>query len=185
VCIHPGAGQPARRWPAEQFAAVADALAGRGFRVVLTGTADEAGLTQAVAAKSARRPIDMAGRTSLGALGVLLSRARLVVCNDTGVSHLAAALRVPSVVIFTRTFLSGPTPGRWAPLDRELHRVVSPHFEVDETRFTHLAAAQRCLGDGCSAFQRVIGEPSDLNIPTQAVMRQVEDLLSKEHVRLA
>src|SRR5262249_13938727 len=81
VCVHPGASVPERRWPPERFAAVADALARRGLRVVLTGTAAEAGLTQAVA-RSLRAPcLDLAGRTSLGAAAALLSRTRLLVSN--------------------------------------------------------------------------------------------------------
>ncbi|MFL5734570.1 MAG: glycosyltransferase family 9 protein [Chloroflexia bacterium] len=119
VCVHPGAQDLHRRWPVERFAAVADALAARGFQVVLTGTAAETGLTRALARQMRARPIDLAGRTNLGALAALLKGARLLVCNDTGVSHLADALQVPSVVIFTAT-----EPSRWAPIDRALHRVV-------------------------------------------------------------
>ncbi len=99
VCVHPGASVPERRWPAPAFAEVVRALARRGLDVVLTGTAKEAGLAQEVARRAAVSCLDLAGRTGLGALGALLAGARLLVCNDTGVSHLAAALRVPSVVI--------------------------------------------------------------------------------------
>jgi ADP-heptose:LPS heptosyltransferase len=119
VCVHPGASAPGRRWPASGFAEVARALAGRGLGVVLTGTAAEAGLAKEVARRAAVACLDLSGRTDLGALGALLGGARLLVCNDTGVSHLAAALRVPSVVIST-----GDNPERWAPADGRRHRVL-------------------------------------------------------------
>ncbi len=119
VCIHPGARARNRRWSPERFAVVADALAAQGLGVVLTGSKEEGELTRAVAAAMRGPAIDLAGRTSLGALALLLKESRLLVSNDTGVSHVAAALHVPSVVIF-----SASDPARWAPLDRELHRVV-------------------------------------------------------------
>lgn len=119
LVVHPGASTGGRRWPVERFARVADKLAADGLQVVLTGTAGEAAVTGAVAAAMRHPVLDLTGHTNLGTLAVLLSRARLVLCNDTGVSHLAAALRVPSVVIFTAS-----DPDRWAPLDRVRHRVL-------------------------------------------------------------
>src|SRR5262249_14849022 len=68
VCIHPGASVPERRWPTEGFAAVARALAARGLRVVLTGTAPETGLTGQVARAAGGACLDLAGRTDLGVL---------------------------------------------------------------------------------------------------------------------
>lgn len=124
VCIHPGARDPARRWPPERFSAVANVLAGRGFRVVLTGTHAERPAADAVAAAMKRRALNVAGETSLGALAALLERAALLVGNDTGVSHLAAALRVPSVIVFLRS-----DPERWAPSDLARHRpIVGRHL---------------------------------------------------------
>jgi len=117
--VHPGASVGTRRWSPERFARVADGLVSRGLPIVLTGTESEAPLTRAVAAAMTHPALDLAGQTGLGTLAVLLTRARLVVCNDTGVSHLATALRVPSVVLFT-----GSDPARWAPLDRARHRVL-------------------------------------------------------------
>lgn len=119
VCVHPGASAAERRWSADRFAAVADALAARGFMVVLTGTAAEAGLVRGVAERMSRPAIDLAGRTDLGGTAAVLRRARLLVCNDTGVSHLAAAVRTPSVVIST-----GDNPARWSPTDAVRHRVL-------------------------------------------------------------
>jgi ADP-heptose:LPS heptosyltransferase len=119
ACIHPGASVPERRWPPERFAAVARALAARGLGIVLTGTTAEAGLTRAVGRAAGVPCLDLAGRTDLGAVAALLHGARLLVCNDTGVSHVAAALRVPSVVTST-----GDNPQRWAPTDARRHRVL-------------------------------------------------------------
>ena len=119
VVIHPGATEPARRWLPAHFAVVADHLAANGHQVVLTGAADEAPLVAEVETRMNWPAINLAGRTSLGAMAAMLTRARLLVTNDTGVSHLAAALRVPSVVVFLAS-----NPKRWAPLDRRLHRVV-------------------------------------------------------------
>lgn len=117
ACIHAGASTPARRWSPEQFAAVADALAAHGLQIVLTGVAAEANVAAAVAGAMRTPGINVAGRTDVGSLAALLSEARLVVCNDTGVSHLAAALGVPSVVIFVED-----ARRQWAPLDHARHR---------------------------------------------------------------
>jgi ADP-heptose:LPS heptosyltransferase len=102
-CIHPGASVPERCWPVERFASVARAMAARGRRVVLTGTAPEVGLTEQIARTVPGSCLDLAGRTDLGMLAALLSDARLLICNDTGVGHLAAALRAPSAILSTAT----------------------------------------------------------------------------------
>jgi len=119
ACIHAGASVHERRWPASKFASVARTLAARGLRIALTGTAAEGDLARVAPRLAATPCLDLTGRTDLGVLGVVLSRSRLLVCNDTGVSHLAAALGVPSVVIST-----GDNPARWAPVDAGLHRVL-------------------------------------------------------------
>ncbi|WP_337176200.1 glycosyltransferase family 9 protein [Paludisphaera sp.] len=119
ACVHPGASVPERRWPSDRFAAVADALAERGLAVVLTGSADEAWLTREVMGRMKSPAVDLAGATPIGELGAVIAASRILVCNDTGVSHVADGLRAPSVVIST-----GDNPARWAPVDRGLHRVL-------------------------------------------------------------
>ena len=119
VVIHPGARDPARRWPSDRFARVADALADQGYRIVLTGTVSERESACAVSAAMRADPVNAAGETSLGVAAALLERAALLVTNDTGISHLAAALRTPSVIVFVDS-----DPDRWAPPDRVLHRPV-------------------------------------------------------------
>lgn len=120
VCVHAGAPLPTRRWDPRRFAEVADAIAQRGRTVVLTGSPLEAGLASDIAACMQHTPVDLSGRTTLWTLGALIEGAESVVCNDTGVSHVAAALGRPSVVISC-----GSDPARWAPLDRTRHRVLA------------------------------------------------------------
>jgi ADP-heptose:LPS heptosyltransferase len=124
VVVHPGARLGSRRWPVERFAALGDALAAAGWPVLVTGAASEAELTARMVAGMRRPALDLAGRTSLGGLAALLRRAALLVCNDTGVSHVAAAVGAPSVVV-----CCGADPGRWAPLDRRRHAVLYAQVE--------------------------------------------------------
>jgi ADP-heptose:LPS heptosyltransferase len=118
VVIHPGA-KTAAFWSEENFAAVGDELASRGFQVFLTGMLEESALTRQIARQMEYSAIDISGQTSIGELAALIESASLVVCHDTGVSHISAALRTPSVVIFKGADTQG-----WPPLNRQLHRFV-------------------------------------------------------------
>lgn len=134
VCLHPGARDPGRCWPVACFAAVGDHLARNfGASIVLTGSGSEHGLAAEVAAQMKAPAINAALPISLGAMAALMRRSRLLVCNDTGASHIAAALRVRSVVVFNRS-----DPARWAPLDRQRHRCVQ---DPDGTRAAEVIEA--------------------------------------------
>ncbi len=113
IGIHPGARPPARRWPAPYFAAVADALVQRcNAQVVLTGGPDEEETVQSVVNAMQTPALSLAGKTSLGGLGALISRLNLFISNDTGPSHVACAVDCPSITLF------GPADvRRWAPLN--------------------------------------------------------------------
>lgn len=116
VCLHAGARYLTRRWPIVRLAAVGDHFARQGLAVVLTGSQAERELTAELASCMQTRAIDLAGRTSLGAAAALVSGARIVITNDTGMSHLSAAVGVPSVVVVLSS-----DAARWAPLDAQLH----------------------------------------------------------------
>jgi ADP-heptose:LPS heptosyltransferase len=138
VLVHPGSRAADRRWAPERFAMVADALAADGHPVVVTGTDDERPVTAAVLEGMRHSAIDLTGRTGLGALAALLADAALLLANDTGVAHLAAAIGTPSVVLF-----SASDPARWAPLDRVRHVAVSA--SLPDAPAQVLAAARRQL----------------------------------------
>ena len=104
VVLHPGATDPRRRWPAAAFAALATDLARDGCTVVVVGDAAEAALAEQVVAgvapEMAGRVRSTAGKASLAELVRLLLTASLVVANDSGPRHLAAAVGVPTVGIY-------------------------------------------------------------------------------------
>jgi ADP-heptose:LPS heptosyltransferase len=114
VAVHPGAGDPRRRWPARSFAAAADRL---GRPVVITGTGLEAAVVEQVAA-AMRRPATVAvDALSIGGLAALYERCSLLISNDTGPRHLAAAVGTPTVGVYWCGNLINA-----GPLTRALHR---------------------------------------------------------------
>lgn len=119
VVVHAGSQLPSRRWHAQSFAAVGDSLAEAGYEIVLTGTAGERPVVASVANSMKHSAFNACGATNIWTLGALLASARLLVCNDTGLSHMAAALGTPSVIA-----ACGSEVERWAPLDAFRHRVL-------------------------------------------------------------
>jgi heptosyltransferase-2 len=107
AALAPGASYgSAKLWPAESFAAVGDALAAEGVRVVVLGSPGEAPLAQRVAAAMRAPAAVLAGELDLGTNKAVMRRARVLVCNDAGARHVAVALGVPSVVLFGPTSLA-------------------------------------------------------------------------------
>lgn len=95
VGVFPGSHAASRRWAPARFAEVVRRLAARGERVVVFGAAAEAALTRAVAGEAA---LDLGGRTTLPQLAGALAACRLLVTNDSGPMHLAAAVGTRVVV---------------------------------------------------------------------------------------
>jgi len=119
VALNPGASDPQRRWPPARFAAVGDALAAAGARVVITGAEDDAPLAADIR-QQMRAPVeDTTGRLPLSGLAGLLERCTVVVSNDTGPLHLAAAVGTATVGIYwcVNMINAGPvTTARQRPL---------------------------------------------------------------------
>jgi heptosyltransferase-2 len=105
VAINPGATYgSAKRWLPERFAEVADAIAEEySARILLIGGPNEDWIAKEVAANMHTQPLNLAGKTIVRELMALLSQCRLLVTNDSGPMHVAAAFGVPIVAIFGST----------------------------------------------------------------------------------
>ena len=167
--LNPGAGWGAKRWPAERYARVAQALADQGMRSILNyGPGEEA---LALAAETASGGAANAFRSSITELIAVTRRAKLFIGGDTGPLHLAAALQIPVVGIYgpTDPARNGPYGTRSIVLRRPASatshkRVSQPNevmlgIEVEEV----VAAARVLLAGGGHVFapQREIGNVHD------------------------
>jgi lipopolysaccharide heptosyltransferase II len=120
--LHPGATAPSRRYDPDRFAAAGRRLALEdGWRFAVTGGAEERELVEEVAAGIGPAAIPMAGRLALPELAALIAIAPLLISNNTGPVHLAAAVGTPVVDLYALTNVQH-TP--WAVPHRVLNRDV-------------------------------------------------------------
>ena len=91
---------PAKRWPTQHFAALAKRLHGEGHQVWLLGSGKDAAVSAEINARAGGICIDLAGKSTLDQVVDLLSCAALVVSNDSGLMHIAAALDRPMAALY-------------------------------------------------------------------------------------
>ena len=111
VAMNVSARWSTKRWPAESFAEVADRLQQEGYgSVVLIGGPGERAKVATVTGQMKTPAIDLTGATTVGLLPALLSKASLLITNDSGPMHIAAAVGTPVVALFgpTSALLTGP-----------------------------------------------------------------------------
>jgi heptosyltransferase-2 len=100
ACFCPGAEYgPAKRWPAQHFGELARRLGAEGYAVWLVGSAKERDIGEAILGTGATA-VNLCGRTTLDDAVVLLSCADVVVSNDSGLMHVAAALDRPMIALY-------------------------------------------------------------------------------------
>jgi lipopolysaccharide heptosyltransferase II len=103
IAVHPGATAPSRRYPPEAYAAAVRGLVERGLQVVLTGTPDEVPLVEGIRAEAGSTTVSLAGLLDLPLLAAVIARAPLLLTNNTGPAHIAAALGTPVVDLYALT----------------------------------------------------------------------------------
>lgn len=141
LVINPGAtNSTAKRWPAERFARTADRFNElQQLQTVIVGTAGDKTVANKVAEQMRSRSAVIAGETSIAELKGVLACARLVISNDTGTSHVSAALGIPTVVVF------GPTEHvSTRPLSRRA-AVVRHQVECSPCMLRECPIDHRCM----------------------------------------
>ncbi|MDX2094647.1 MAG: glycosyltransferase family 9 protein [Alphaproteobacteria bacterium] len=133
------AHRPEKRWPAEQYASLAQELAGKGIRPVLIGTAAEAEALDSIATR-VPAALNLGGKTSIAQLATLARAATLAVGNDTGPMHVIAATGCPATVLFSHA----SDPVRSAPIGAAvtiLREMDLQNLSVDRVLATLTAGA--------------------------------------------
>jgi heptosyltransferase II len=162
VALNPGSSDSQRRWPAGQFAALADRLALHGFRPVLVGAPSDVSTCAEVQARCSGVVTNVCGQTSVAQMALLLSEVELLVSNDTGAVHIASAVGCPVLGLFGASayfaetspwsegnvILQGPLGQLGVSLDTGLAAAAALHCLglAEEAQLSRELSAQGVLG---------------------------------------
>ena len=171
VALHPGATDRRRRWPPEHFAVVGDGLAARGARVLVSGSGAERQVVDEVVRRMRHPSVPLLDAVTIGGLAAVYARCAVVVSNDTGPRHLAAAVGAATVGIYWCGNLINA-----GPLTRRRHR---PHLSWT----VHCPVCGRnCTEPELPAVHRGRGCPHDesfvASVAPTAVLADALDLLA-------
>jgi lipopolysaccharide heptosyltransferase II len=126
LVLHPGASAPARRYPQRHWSTLIGELHARvRCPLILTGGAHEMALIDGIEVAPGARVHSFAGQLGIGELGALLAQASLVVSNNTGPAHLAAAVGTPVVDLYA---LTNPQHTPWRVPSRVLNHDVACRY---------------------------------------------------------
>jgi ADP-heptose:LPS heptosyltransferase len=167
----PGAGSALRKWPADSFSRLADKLfAQTGWTGLICGSTEDIDTAATIVSYSRARLINYAGKLNLPELASVLKRARLVVGNETGTVHMAAAVATPSVCI-----LGGGHFGRFMPYDFE-SAGRSPAPRAASYQMKCFGCDWRCI------HKRVQGAPAPCiaNVAVESVWSEVQAIIEHD-----
>jgi heptosyltransferase-3 len=155
--IHPAAAFDTKQWAPENFARVVDSLAATGLPAISITAPNESELA-AQLQRSAQTPVHAFTNLSLPEVTALLARARLFVGNDSGIAHMAAAVRTPAVVVF-----GSSNRTHWGPWASNAAEMVFEEMDC-----------QPCHGYFCEPFD----QPECIKrVPVERVIAAVERVL--------
>ena len=159
--IHPAAAFATKQWAADKFGRVAEDLRNRGLAVIAITTANEKPIIDEMN-RNAAAPVTALTDLSLPEITALLARARVFIGNDSGIAHMAAAVKTPSVVIFGSSNTAHWRP--WIPgVSSSAAEVVLEEMEC-----------QPCHGYFCEKFD----EPECIKrVPVERVIAATERVL--------
>jgi lipopolysaccharide heptosyltransferase II len=169
VVVHPGCSMPARTYPWEMYAEVADLLVERlGATVVLTGSREERDLARQIHRAMRREALAVAGDIDFPEFCALIEAADLTITNNTGPMHIAAAVKTPVVALFA---LTNP-PEQWGPWrvpHRQLYHEVPCRLCYSRTCPTDHACLRLVSPD------MVVAAASELLVETSPDFRSLQD----------
>ncbi len=168
-----------KMWRRDRWIEVARWLAGRGYRIVLSGSADPMELDYVADLARDMPPgsINAAGRLSLGASACLVSRARIYIGLDTALTHVAAALGMPTIALY------GPSnPVKWGPWPRGHAASANPWRRCGSQRVGNVTLLQGtqscvpCLLEGCERNTASFSDCLQL-LPAEKVIATIEAMM--------
>jgi ADP-heptose:LPS heptosyltransferase len=155
--VHPATSFATKQWATEKFARVVEDLAARGLVTVALAAPNEAPVVEKLAADAAVPVISLTD-LSLPEVTALATRARVFVGNDSGIAHIAAAVKTPAVVIFGSSNVAHWKPWATAPAE-----IVLEEMEC-----------QPCHGYFCEKFAQ---PECILRVPVERVTAAIERVL--------
>ena len=185
IAVHPGASAPSRRYAPEGFAAVVEGMYTRyGLLSVLTGSQAEVPLVENIQEKSGVPSVSLAGMLTVGELAGLLERATLLISNNTGPAHLAAAVGTPVVDLYA---LTNPQHTPWGVPNRVLFHDVGCKFcyksmcPEGHHNCLGLVKPETVIAAVCDLLQEVSHrEGTEQSVPDQEMVLSGNSLLNQK-----
>jgi lipopolysaccharide heptosyltransferase II len=156
LVLHAGVSEEKRRYPADEYIAACRLLMGQGQKVVLTGSSGERNYVQEIATRLGDGAVNLAGDLSIAEVIALIAAAPVLVSNNTGPVHIAAAVDTPVVVLYAKT---NPQHTPWKVLNRVLYFEVRPELRTKNRllqSFPEVSAPQASSGAIVAAVNELV-----------------------------